>query len=45
MNYKSYILEDNFNSFKNNILLFYGENEGLKKISKIKLSLLIIMQV
>ena len=31
MNYKSYILEDNFNSFKNNILLFYGENEGLKK--------------
>ena len=31
MNYKSYILEDNFNSFKNNILVFYGENEGLKK--------------
>ena len=31
MNYKSYILEDNFSSFKNNILLFYGENEGLKK--------------
>ena len=31
MNYKSYILEDNFSSFKNNILLFYGENEGLIK--------------
>ena len=30
MNYKSYLLEKNVNIFKNNILLFYGENLGLK---------------
>ena len=31
MIYKSYIIEENFKSLtKNNLILFYGENEGLK---------------
>ena len=39
MIYKSYIVEENFDILKNNITLFYGENDGLfqefkKKISK-----------
>ena len=37
MIYKSYIVEENFDILKNNITLFYGENDGLfqefKKIS------------
>ena len=31
MLYKSYLIEQNFNTLKNNITLFYGENIGLKK--------------
>ena len=31
MLYKSYLIEQNFNTLKNNITLFYGENVGLKK--------------
>ena len=31
MIYKSYLIEENFESLsKNNLILFYGENEGLK---------------
>ena len=30
MIYKSYIIEQNINAFKNNIILFYGENLGMK---------------
>ena len=29
MIYKSYLVEENINIFKNNIVLFYGENLGL----------------
>ena len=39
MNYKSYIVEQNINILKNNILLFYGENHGLKNDFKKKLKL------
>ena len=39
MNYKSYIVEQNINILKNNILLFYGENLGLKNDFKKKLRL------
>ncbi len=31
MLYKSYLIEQNFNTLKDNITLFYGENIGLKK--------------
>ena len=31
MLYKSYLIEQNFSTLKNNITLFYGENIGLKK--------------
>ncbi len=37
MIYKSYILEQNFDSLKENIALFYGENLGLKNDLKIKI--------
>ena len=37
MNYKSYLVEQNINILKNNILLFYGENLGLKNDFKKKL--------
>ena len=30
MQYKNYLVEENFSTLKN-IALFYGENEGLKK--------------
>ena len=30
MNYKSYLIEKNIDLLKNNIVLFYGENFGLK---------------
>ena len=30
MIYKSYTIEQNINTFKNNIVLFYGENLGMK---------------
>ena len=40
MIYKSYIVENNFEKIKENIVLFYGENVGLKfdlkKIIKLK---------
>ena len=39
MNYKSYIVEQNINILKNNILLFYGENLGLKNDFKKQLKL------
>ena len=39
MNYKSYLVEQNINILKNNILLFYGENLGLKNDFKKKLRL------
>ena len=39
MNYKSYLVEQNINILKNNILLFYGENLGLKNDLKKKLEL------
>ena len=39
MNYKSYLVEQNINILKNNILLFYGENLGLKNDFKKKLKL------
>ena len=39
MNYKSYLVEQNINILKNNILLFYGENLGLKDDFKKKLKL------
>ena len=39
MNYKSYLAEQNINILKNNILLFYGENLGLKNDFKKKLRL------
>ena len=39
MNYKSYLVEQNINILKNNILLFYGENLGLKNDLKKKLML------
>ena len=37
MNYKSYIIEKDLNVIKNNILLFYGENLGLKDDFKRKI--------
>ena len=37
MLYKSYLIEQNFNTLKNNITLFYGENIGLKDEFKIGL--------
>ena len=37
MIYKSYLLEQNINSIKNNIVLFYGENLGLKNELKEKI--------
>ena len=30
MLFKSYLIESNFENLKNNIVLFYGENLGLK---------------
>ena len=39
MNYKSYLVEQNINLLKNNILLFYGENLGLKNDFKKQLKL------
>ena len=39
MNYKSHIVEQNINILKNNILLFYGENLGLKNDFKKKIKL------
>tara|TARA_B100000989_G_scaffold101177_1_gene73939 strand:+ start:2079 stop:3065 length:987 start_codon:yes stop_codon:yes gene_type:complete len=39
MNYKSYLVEQNIKILKNNILLFYGENLGLKNDFKKKLKL------
>ena len=39
MNYKSYLVEQNINILKNNILLFYGENLGLKNDFKKKFKL------
>ncbi len=39
MNYKSYLVEQNINVLKNNILLFYGENLGLKNDFKKKIKL------
>ena len=36
MLYKSYLLENNFQSLKENLVLFYGENEGLKQEFKKK---------
>ena len=38
MQYKSYLVEENFSTLKKNIALFYGENEGLKKFFKEKIS-------
>ena len=37
MNHKSYLVEQNFNLLKNKIILFYGENNGLKKDFKEKI--------
>ena len=37
MIYKSYLVEQNINNIKNNIVLFYGENQGLKNDFKNKL--------
>ena len=31
MIYKSYLIEKNINSIKENVILFYGENYGIKK--------------
>ena len=31
MIYKSYLIEKNINSLKENLVLFYGENFGIKK--------------
>ena len=38
MIYKSYIVENNINILKNNLILFYGENLGLKNELKDKIS-------
>ena len=38
MIYKSYIVEENFDILKNNITLFYGENDGLFQEFKKKIS-------
>ena len=37
MNFKSYIFENNIKNLKNNIVLFYGENLGLKNDFKKKI--------
>ena len=37
MQYKSYLLEDNINLLKHNIILFHGENLGLKSDLKKKI--------
>ena len=37
MIYKSYIIEKNINSIKENVVLFYGENYGIKKDFKEKI--------
>ena len=37
MNYKSYLLENNIDLLKNNLVLFYGENLGLKNDLKNKI--------
>lgn len=37
MNHKSYLLEENFDIQKNNLVLFYGENLGLKNDFKEKI--------
>jgi len=37
MNYKSYLVENDINSIKQNIVLFYGENLGLKNDFKNKI--------
>ena len=37
MLYNSYLLENNFQSLKENLVLFYGENEGLKQEFKKKI--------
>ena len=34
MIYKSYLVEENINILKNNLVLFYGENLGLISILK-----------
>lgn len=39
MNYKSYIIENNIDSIKSKIVLFYGENLGLKDSFKKKIKL------
>ena len=39
MIYKSYLLEQNIELIKNNIFLFYGENDGLKNELKKKIRL------
>ena len=39
MIFKSYLLEENLNSLKNNISLFYGENLGLIDLFKYKIKL------
>ena len=39
MIYKSYIAEENVNLLKENCILFYGENLGLKNEFKEKLNL------
>ena len=39
MIYKSYLLEQNIELIKNNIFLFYGENDGLKNEFKKKIRL------
>ena len=37
MIYKSYLIEKNINSIKENLVLFYGENFGIKKDFKEKI--------
>ena len=37
MNYKSYLLENDIDLLKENIVLFYGENLGLKTDLKFKI--------
>ncbi len=39
MNYKSYLVENNINLLKGNIILFYGENLGLLNVLKDKIKL------
>ena len=39
MIYKSYLVEENFKLIKSNIVLFYGENLGLKNDFKDKIKI------